>query len=66
QAGRAAGRVMFGFLGGLGVVPPVFGAVVDRYDAYEEAWLSLAVLALAAAVVMLFWHRTPGSEGAAP
>jgi predicted MFS family arabinose efflux permease len=56
QAGRAAGWVVGGFLAGLGVAPPLFGAVVDRYDAYEQGWLAVAVTALAAAAATRVWR----------
>jgi MFS family permease len=56
QAGRAAGWVVGGFLTGLGVAPPLFGAIVDRYDAYEQGWLVLAAAAVAAAVSTRLWR----------
>jgi predicted MFS family arabinose efflux permease len=56
QAGRAAGWVVGGFLTGLGVAPPLFGAIVDRYDAYEQGWLALAAAAVAAAVSTRLWR----------
>lgn len=55
QAGRASGRVMVGFLGGLGLVPPLFGAAVDRVGSYPPCWLALAVVAAAAAAAMWVW-----------
>jgi predicted MFS family arabinose efflux permease len=56
QAGRAAGWVVGGFLAGLGVAPPLFGAVVDRYDAYEQGWLVVAAAALVAAAATRVWR----------
>lgn len=60
QAGRASGWVITGFLGGLGVVPPLFGALVDRYDAYAQGWLGLAAAALLAAAATRLWARHDG------
>jgi predicted MFS family arabinose efflux permease len=58
--GRATGRVMLGFLAGLGVVPPLFGTAVDRWDAYEEAWLVLAGSAFVGFLVMRLWVAEEG------
>jgi predicted MFS family arabinose efflux permease len=55
QSGRASGRVMLGFLGGLGLVPPAFGAAVDRVGSYPACWLALAGVAVLAAVAMWAW-----------
>ncbi len=56
-AGRSAGLVMFGFMAGYAVVPPVFGAAVDRYNSYDLPWLAGIALCLAAAGVALAWRR---------
>ena len=56
QAGRAAGWVVGGFLTGLGIAPPLFGALVDRYDAYEQGWLVLAAASLVAAATTHVWR----------
>lgn len=56
QAGRSSGRVMVGFLGGLGVAPPLFGAAVDRSGSYPRAWAVLVALCAAAALAMVVWR----------
>lgn len=57
QAGRSSGRVMVGFLGGLGLAPPLFGAAVDRSGSYAWCWLGLTATSVAALVAMLLWSR---------
>jgi nitrate/nitrite transporter NarK len=57
QSGRASGRVMVGFLGGLGLTPPLFGAAVDRVGSYTPCWIALAVVAAVAAAAMVLWSR---------
>lgn len=56
-AGRASGRVMFGFLGGLAVSGPITGWVVDRTDDYGPVWIASAVVSLIAAALMVETHR---------
>ncbi len=57
--GRASGIVLFGFLGGLGIGPPIFGATVDATGSYTTMWLlSIATAALSFGVVWL-WRRRP-------
>lgn len=56
-AGRSAGMVMFGFMTGYAIVPPVFGAAVDRLGSYDLPWLAGIVLCLGAAAVALAWRR---------
>jgi len=58
QSGRASGRVMVGFLGGLGLTPPLFGAAVDRVGSYTPCWIALAGVSAAAAVAMVVWSRS--------
>ena len=61
-AGRASGIVWLGFLGGLGVGPPVYGFTVDQSGSYALMWwLSLAAFALAATVA-LAWMRDRRSD----
>ena len=56
--GRASGIVLLGFLAGLGLGPPLYGAVVDATGSYVLVWsLSLAA-AVAALVVVTRWSRT--------
>lgn len=54
--GRASGIVLFGFLAGLGLGPPIYGAIVDRAG-YEPMWLlSIGVSGVALGVVLV-WRR---------
>lgn len=55
QAGRSSGRVMVGFLGGLGVAPPLFGAAIDRTENYALCWGLLTLTCVVAGVAMLAW-----------
>jgi len=63
--GRASGFVLFGFLTGLGIAPPIFGAIVDRTGSYDLMWLLSAVAAAGAAVVVMAWQRSVGRQGVA-
>jgi len=57
-AGRASGVVWFGFLGGLGLGPPLYGFTVDQTGSYATMWwIALASFALAV-LVALAWIRT--------
>jgi predicted MFS family arabinose efflux permease len=56
--GRASGIVLFGFLAGLGIGPPVFGAIVDRTGSYDVMWLLSALAAVAAGAVIIAWGRS--------
>lgn len=58
--GRASGVVLFGFLTGLGIAPPLFGAIVDQTGSYDVMWLLSALTAAAAIVPILLWRRTAG------
>ncbi len=55
-AGRASGRVMVGFLGGLAIGSPVAGWVVDRWGTYQPVWWAALVLSLISAA--LVWPRS--------
>ena len=57
QTGHATGVVLTGFFLGLGVAPPVFGAVVDATQAYGLGWLLTGACFAAAGVVMLTMSR---------
>jgi predicted MFS family arabinose efflux permease len=61
STGRASGFVLLGFLTGLGVSSPVFGAVVDRTGSYDIMWMMSAAAALSAVVVSRLWLRTSRS-----
>ncbi len=52
NAGRASGRLMFGFLLGTTIGGPAVGWSIDAFDSYRPAWLSGAAIALVAAVVV--------------
>jgi len=54
-AGRASGVVLFGFLIGLGVGPPLFGWIVDSSGSYDGVWLVSLVAFLAGALTMAAW-----------
>jgi cyanate permease len=55
--GRASGVVLFGFLTGLGLGPPLFGAIVDSTGSYDLMWLlSAAAAAMAGGVVIAWGH----------
>ena len=55
--GRASGVVLFGFLTGLGLGPPIFGAIVDDTGSYDLMWLLSAAAAVAAGAVIIAWGR---------
>ncbi|MDH4146763.1 MAG: MFS transporter, partial [Acidimicrobiia bacterium] len=57
DAGRSAGLIMTGFMGGYAVGPPIFGAAVDRLGSYDTPWLAAIGLCLGAAALMLTWRR---------
>ena len=56
--GRASGVVLFGFLTGLGIGPPIFGAIIDGTGSYDLMWLLSALAAAGAAVVIAVWQRS--------
>lgn len=56
--GRASGIVLFGFLAGLGLGPPIFGALIDATDSYDSMWLLSALTALGAAGVIWAWRQS--------
>lgn len=59
RSGRASGIVMLGFLAGLGAAPALFGWLVDITDSYTPMWLiSLGTLG-AAALLSVWWVRSP-------
>lgn len=58
STGRASGVVLFGFLTGLGIAPPIFGALVDHTGSYDLMWLLSGVTAAAAAVLIAAWRRS--------
>jgi predicted MFS family arabinose efflux permease len=56
--GRASGFVLLGFLTGLGMAPPIFGAIVDRTGQYDLMWLLSATALMLAAAVTFAWGRS--------
>lgn len=56
-AGRASGRVLFGFLLGLGGAPALYGQTVDSTGAYDVMWTISLVIAAVAFVLTLVWRR---------
>jgi predicted MFS family arabinose efflux permease len=51
DAGRASGVVQFGFLMGLALGAPIFGAVVDATASYLPGWLGVAFICLLASLL---------------
>jgi MFS family permease len=60
STGRASGVVLFGFLAGLGIAPPIFGAIIDRTGSYDLMWLLSAVSSLGAGATIIAWGRSRG------
>ena len=58
-AGRASGIVLFGFLAGLGVGPPLFGWIVDSTGSYTTVWVLAGAASFAGAAVMGVWRPGP-------
>lgn len=61
DAGRASGPVIFGFLGGVTVVSPLAGWIVDTWGTYGPVWWGGVVLALAS-VLLVYRLPMPRSE----
>lgn len=62
QAGRASGRVMFGFLGGMALSAPAAGLVVDQTGTYRPVWIGTAAVSAIAAAIMFSTHRRLRSQ----
>jgi MFS family permease len=58
STGRASGVVLFGFLTGLGIAPPIFGSIVDRTGSYDLMWLLSALAAAGAIGVIAAWRHS--------
>jgi len=54
-AGHASGVILFGFLIGLGIGPPLFGWMVDVSGSYTGVWMSSLAAAIAGMLVMVAW-----------
>ena len=63
STGRASGMVLLGFLAGLGIGPPVYGALVDRTGGYEPMWLLSIAASLVALAIVAAWQRASGRAG---
>lgn len=55
--GRASGVVLLGFLSGLGLGPPVYGATVDATGSYTAMWLISIGAAAVGLVLVVVWQR---------
>lgn len=58
--GRASGVVLLGFLTGLGVGPPLYGATVDATGSYTLMWLLSITAATLTVGLMWLWRRSAG------
>ncbi len=56
-AGKASGRVLLGFLLGLGIAPRVYGELLDRTGSYDLMWWISATLAALTVLVTIMWRR---------
>ncbi len=63
QAGRASGRVMFGFLLGLGIGSPLYGRTIDSTGGYALMWWIAIAAYAAATVLILAWSRSVARQG---
>jgi MFS family permease len=54
-AGHASGVILFGFLIGLGIGPPLFGWMVDTSGSYSGVWVLSLAAAVAGTFVMVAW-----------
>jgi len=59
-AGVASGRVLLGFLVGLGAGPPIYGQTADTSGSYDTMWLIAAATAALALAVIGMWRATDG------
>lgn len=58
--GRASGVVLLGFLGGLGIGPPIYGALVDAAGSYAPMWWTSVGASAAASLLVAIWrNRAP-------
>ena len=49
--GKGTGLVLFGFLSGLALGPPLMGLSVDLLDTYTVGWVSAALILVVAATI---------------
>jgi predicted MFS family arabinose efflux permease len=55
--GKASGVVLFGFLTGLGLGPPTYGALVDATGSYAPMWWTSIGASLAAFLLVAIWRK---------
>jgi cyanate permease len=55
--GRASGVVLLGFLTGLGIGPPLYGATVDATGSYTLMWVISIAAAMATTGFVWVWKR---------
>lgn len=61
RAGRGSGVMMLGFLGGLGVGPPIYGWTVDATGSYTTMWVVATASLACGLVVAAAWAARPAS-----
>jgi predicted MFS family arabinose efflux permease len=57
ETGRSSGTVVLGFLIGLGIGPPIYGATVDATGGYTTMWMISLVAAAVSVLVITLWRR---------
>jgi cyanate permease len=62
STGRASGFVLLGFLTGLGIGPPLFGATVDATGSYTLMWLISIAAATVTVGLVWVWRKTSPSQ----
>jgi cyanate permease len=58
--GRASGMVLLGFLLGLGIGPPLYGATVDATGSYTAMWLLSLLAAGLSLWLVVAWRQRSG------
>jgi predicted MFS family arabinose efflux permease len=56
--GRASGFVVLGFLVGLGIGPPLYGATIDATGSYTTMWMISLAASAVGALIITMWRRT--------
>jgi predicted MFS family arabinose efflux permease len=64
--GRASGVVLLGFLAGLGIGPPLYGATVDATGSYRSMWIIAIVACASAAGLVWVWKSYGAASTVAP
>ncbi len=60
STGRASGVIVGGFLFGLGVGSPIYGALVDATGSYAPMWWTSGLAAMATAALVAVWRLRRG------